>query len=51
MPTENELMEQVRLTHEAHVKACWSCRTNGRPCQAAKLLRREYNKLVKSTRR
>ncbi|SOF02300.1 hypothetical protein SAMN05446589_9428 [Streptomyces sp. OV198] len=51
MVSESELTEQARLTHEAHVEACRSCKTNNKPCQAAKLLRREYNNLLRSTRR
>ncbi|MBW8797528.1 MAG: hypothetical protein JF597_29305 [Streptomyces sp.] len=51
MVSESELTEQARLTHEAHVEACRSCKTNNKPCQAAKLLRLEYNNLLRSTRR
>jgi hypothetical protein len=51
MASESDLTEQARLTREAHVEGCRSCKTNNKPCQAAKLLRREYNNLVRSTRR
>ncbi|MFC4505155.1 MULTISPECIES: hypothetical protein [Streptomyces] len=47
MPLDNETIEHARLAHEAHVDECRPCQTSGRPCQAAKLLRREYNNLVR----
>lgn len=51
MVQKNELTEKARLTHEAHVDGCSTCRAKGTPCPAAKLLRREYNNLLRAVGR
>lgn len=50
MQSSYDPLQQARVDHEEHLRACRQCRADGVPCAAAKHLRRLANNLVRQAR-